>query len=293
MSAADSRFRRNFIVASVLHVALIGGIILWESFFADGSKTALASVQLVTPADLLGDLPKGVGQGRGAYKAPAPSPPGADMIAGPNEAMAPPDETTAPQPRPAQNEIAIPKKTTAKKPVAPKPKTSAVAKTTAKPTSPAVASGPSADDIRRRFAKALDAAGDHKNGTPYGNNKPAGGGNATSGRIGSPTGSPNGIPGGIGQGSPFWEYYQHVHDQMYEAWEQPGQADKRLASLILIHVARDGTITDVELKNSSGNKLMDDSALAAARKVQRLEPPPGALVKGATADITVNFQVEG
>ena len=128
----------------------------------------------------------------------------------------------------------------------------------------------------------------------YGDGKEAGGGKGTSGRIGSPTGSPDGMVGGVGQGSPFWQYYQHVHDQMYEAWEQPGDSlSQKLVAKVLIRVARDGTIADAALRNSSGNKLMDDSALTAARKVQRLEPPPDALVKGAFAEITIDFQVEG
>ena len=122
MSAVDTRFRRNFVIASGLHVAVIGGVLLWESFFSEGSKSVLASVQLVTPADLFGELPKGNGHGRGAYKAPL----GADTIAGPNEAMSPTDESAAPVPKAVSlpkadpNEIAIPKKQAAKKP-APKP----------------------------------------------------------------------------------------------------------------------------------------------------------------------------
>src|ERR1041384_6459649 len=98
----------------------------------------------------------------------------------------------------------------------------------------------------------------------------------------------------MGPGSPFWDYYQHVHDQMYEAWEQPGDGvSRKLMAPVMLRGARDGTLTDVEWKRSSGNKLMDDSAVAAARSVQRLEPPPDALVKDATANITVDFQVEG
>jgi hypothetical protein len=66
MNAADSRFRKNFIIASLLHVALIGGIIFWESVFSEAGRPVMASVDLYTPADILGDLPKGTGHGRGA-----------------------------------------------------------------------------------------------------------------------------------------------------------------------------------------------------------------------------------
>jgi TonB family protein len=62
---------------------------------------------------------------------------------------------------------------------------------------------------------------------------------------------------------------------------------------VQLRVARDGTITDVSLRFASGSKVMDASVLAAARKVQRLDPPPDNLVWGDVANITVDFQVEG
>ena len=311
MSTIEKTFRKNFVVASILHVALIGGIICWEEFLPHGPNNTAAFVELYTPADILGDLPKGPGHGRGAY-APPKEPAGADAVAGPNEAMMPADETPAPQPRAVSlpksdpNEIALPKKAATKKPTphakAPpsngkaattSTKKSADNKTVNKATS-MTANGTgtgSAEEMRNRFAKVLAAA---EGGTPYGDGQAAGGGSGKSNRIGSPNGSPDGVVGGVGQGSPFWQYYQHVHDRMYEAWEQPGQVlDKKLVATVLVRVARDGTITDVALKSSSGNKLMDESALATARRVQRLEPPPDALVKDSTANITVDFQVEG
>jgi TonB family protein len=307
MSTVEKTFRRNFVVALTLHVALIGGIVCWEEFFPHGPKNTVAFVELYTPADILGDLPKGSGHGRGAY-APPKEPPGANAVAGPSEAMMSADETPAPQPKAVSqpksdpNEILIPKKNAQKKTAfetkvaatnakaAPASvKRSATNKATAKATG--AGSAGSAEVIRNRFAQALVAA---EGGTPYGDGQAAGGGSGKSNRIGSPTGSPDGVVGGVGQGSPFWQYYQHVHDKMYEAWEQPGQVlAKDLVASVLIRVARDGSIAEVELKRSSGNKLMDDSALAAARRVLHLEPPPDALVKDSTANITVDFQVEG
>jgi TonB family protein len=209
-------------------------------------------------------------------------------------------------PKSDPNEIALPKKAATKKPTpqakAPPSNGKAAATSTKKSTdnktvnkaTSVAAKGTgtgSAEEIRNRFAKVLAAA---EGGTPYGDGQAAGGGSGKSNRIGSPNGSPDGVVGGVGQGSPFWQYYQHVHDRMYEAWEQPGQVlDKKLVATVLVRVARDGTITDVTLKSSSGNKLMDESALATARRVQHLEPPPDALVKDSTANIMVDFQVEG
>ena len=315
MNAVDSRFRKNFIVASILHVALIGGIIGWESFFSDAGKPALASVELITPADILGDLPKGEGHGRGAY-APPKEPAGANEPAGPNEAMSPPDETPAPSrtprtsagPKSDPNEIAIPKESARKKETvedrrkAESGKTATVAtnksaskKALTKATSTsavAKSNGLGGEEaIRNRLARALQA---EEGGTPYGDNKAPGGGSGKSNRIGSPDGSPDGEANGVGQGSPYWQYYEHVHDKMYEAWDQSGEGfQKGLVSSVMIRVARDGSITNVELLRSSGSKTMDESAVTAARKVRLLDPPPDGLVRGTTADIRIDFQVEG
>src|SRR5438045_5482038 len=130
--------------------------------------------------------------------------------------MLTPHETHAPAPKPDQ--VPIPKKTAPKKPVKDaRPVASKKPATTAKPAA-STAKGPSADDIKNRFAKALAAAED---GTPYGDGKKVGGGSGK-GRIGSPNGSPDGVVGGVGQGTANWKYFEHVHDVMYEAWEQPG-----------------------------------------------------------------------
>ena len=82
---------------------------------------------------------------------------------------------------------------------------------------------------------------------------------------------------------------------MYEAWEQPGKSadiDKKLVTTILLRVARDGRIDGVKLQHSSGNELMDNSALSAARSVPKLDPLPEGL-GGDFAEISVNFRLEG
>ena len=323
MSALEKRFRRNFVLACVVHVALIGGIVLFEGVINNARSNAPTPVELITPADILGDLPKGEGQGRGAYAPPppeAPSEPAAPPTAAPTappaapppapeepvapKVKAPPPETKSP------DDIAIPKKPTKEvKKTADAPAKKTVASANTKSTTntvkavagakPAAKTGPSstaesAASYRQRFASALASA---EGGTPGGNNRPAGGGTGESkyGRLGSPDGSPDGIAGGIGKGSQFWSYYMHIHDRMYEAWEQPGQAvgyDKKLVATVLLRIARDGRIDAVRLQHSSGNKLMDDSAVAAAHSVPRLDPLPEGL-GGAFAEISVNFRLEG
>ena len=319
MNAPDTRYRRNFVIALTLHASVIAGLVAGERWLSDGSQTPANSE--IIQADILGELPEGTGTGRGLYKAPEPPGPAPAAQAAPaaqdpapnlpaDEAAAPEPKATAP-PKPAPDEISIPKKTPPKKAVAEakpaatttgkkaagtattNPAAAATATKTAKASAAGTGSGKgsSAEEIRNRFAKAL---GSSPNGTAYGDGKAAGGGTGKSGKIGSPNGLAEGEVGGIGQGTPNARYLQHVHDVLYEAWEQPGSAlDKRLITTIHLRIARDGSIADASVKIGSGNKLMDDSVLAAVRKVPRLEPPPPALVRGEFAIIPVNFSVEG
>ncbi len=318
MSTIDKRFRRNFVVACLVHAALIGGIIFFEGAIRRAQSNAPAAVELITPADILGDLPTGTGTGRGQYTAPPPEPAheaaGAPGVAEPVTATEPPVAPKSKAAAPESSEpdgILIPRKpavkesrkpadaatnkptadkaaqkslTTRKSPVTAKSSTSSGSSSTSESTT----------SIRQRFASALASA---EGGSAGGDNRPAGGGNGQSkyGRLGSPEGAADGMAGGVGKGSPFWSYYLRVHDLMYEAWEQPGKAvefDKKLVTTILLRVARDGRIDAVRLEHSSGNPLMDNSALTAAHSVPRLDPLPEGL-GGEFAEISVNFRLEG
>lgn len=326
MTDPSTLLRRNFTVALIAHAALIGVLLLSERWLPDFTKPVATPVQLVVPADILGELPKGPGYGRGPY-------------APPKEAVALPRSgggtETTPPPR-TENAAHAPKTTTAKVPppkttatknasdstdgiAIPKPGAKTAKSVTSKSASSAststtgakatkaesartptqvasAASGFSAEQSRAGFLSALRRYGGGtgvEGGTPYGDNRPAGGGTGR-GRIGSPDGAPDGVAGGIGQGSPHWQYFLHVRDRLYEAWDQPGVAnDRKLTAAVVITVARDGSIVGVTLKRSSGNRLMDNSVLAAVRKVRMLEPPPEPLVKGSTAEIFVDFHMEG
>ena len=279
--------RRNFIIAAAVHVVLVGGLVAWELVAPRLSHSLPTAVEVLVPADILGDLPKGPGTGRGAYAPPPPAPTETGPAFPPNvpdEQPAPPTKDTPPT-RTTPNEVSVPRKaTTPAKKIATAPSV----KTPTKIGTPSVSSGATAGQIRDRFLKAT--AG----GTPAGDNQPGGGGKGSTKVIGSPDGSPNGVIGGVGAGSPNWEYFQHVKDRLYEAWEMPGSVnDRKLATTVLLRVGRDGKIEAASVYRSSGNRLMDDSALAATRKVGLLDPPPAPLLKGTEAPITVVFQVEG
>lgn len=217
MSTIEKRFRRNFIVACLVHVAIISGIVVFEGVFNNARSNVPAATELIIPADILGDLPTGTGMGRGNYAPPPAEPAGqaAAPSAAPSEPVAKPEEPVAPKARAAPpepndpNAIAIPKKpvpketrkpvdTTATK-VADKPvdkstttakKTVANAKLPAKTASTGAAV--SADAIRQHFASALAAS---EGGSAGGDNRAAGGGTGVSkyGRLGSPDGAADGI----------------------------------------------------------------------------------------------------
>jgi TonB family protein len=328
MNASNTTFRRNFVVALIAHGILIAGLFaleMWMPTFTHAITTSIP-IEIVVPAAPLGELPVGPGHGAGPRAPTPPGPPSAtDTSTGPGVMPTPTDETPAPPPTPAvtehsrnttppptrHNDVGIPKPTK----VTAKPVTTTTAKPV-KPTKPeqnrnttshntgtvagATKPGPTADQIRQRLLSALTrnggggiGSGGTPGGSPLGDGRPAGGGTGK-GKLGSLDGSPDGIPGGIGPGSPNWQYYLHVHDKVYEAWDQSvALNDRKLASVIIIKVARDGNIVGVTLRQSSGNKRMDDSAVAAGRKVQMLEPPPSALVKGAVAEILVEISLEG
>lgn len=323
-----SRLRRNFVFALVGHVAVVLVLAIWQGKGIGWRDRAAVDVEIFTPADLLGDLPQGPGVGRGAYtpprlgsgaapesgsetvvarETPPPSPPARSATsAGFSEGDIPAPRVSPPRPaasttgpvtstrsvRPT-NTVATTTTRTATAKVARAASSGATPRSAGPAGSPTGSpAGVSAADIRNRFARALQA---EASGTPYGDGRRAGGGSGSSPVIGSRDGSPGGVAGGVGRGSPFWWYYQQVHDRLYEAWVHPPEAvnwDRRQFATVVIKVARNGEIVAVRLLTPSGNRSMDESALAAVESVGRLPPLPEGL-GGATADITVNFQLEG
>src|SRR6266404_8929526 len=99
MSTIEKRFRRNFVVACIFHVAIIGGIVVFEGFFSNARSNVPATTELIIPADILGDQPVGEGSGRGNYAPPPPETPdgSAGTAAAPSEPAAKLAEPVAPK----------------------------------------------------------------------------------------------------------------------------------------------------------------------------------------------------
>ncbi len=339
MTISQRTFRKNFMIVSIIHVVLILSVCLTEGLLKSKSYHSEAIVQLISPADILGDLPEGPGKGRGVYSPPIESAEqlGGSLSSSDDGATFVPKVDAVPSPNvvshprqvqlqePADNIVPLPKVGSAKKGVQVSPKeakvrsvnASASKKTAVKKVSSnkistkklapkkSVGKGTpkksgarshieTASSFRNRFDQALLSENGSSSGTAYGDGKRVGGGSGKSEVLGSPDGAVNGIAGGRGKGSPYWWYYLHVHDKMYEAWEQPGKVldrDRGLMTTVKLKVARDGSVLNVQLASSSGNGVMDDSAMAAARRVHRLKPLPSGL-GNEVAEITVNFELE-
>lgn len=114
--------------------------------------------------------------------------------------------------------------------------------------------------------------------------KGVGPGSAAAGASGAGTG------GGVYD--PLGWYYATVRATMYEAWQQPSAlaGTRGLMTRALIRVSRDGRIIRRSLDQSSGNLLMDDSAMKAVEQVQQLPAlPPG--FGSDYKDITIDFEL--
>jgi TonB family protein len=187
---------------------------------------------------------------------------------------------------------------------APTSPTSNIARNTA-PTSPAPPR-PSREsgvaDIRNQLLQGINSAAPAgipdgaTRGTGVGARGTPAGGGAGQGRTGDPSGSSAGILGGSGAGTPFWDYHLHIHDVLYAAWQQPSQFADPLrppTARVRLRIAKDGSLWEAKLAQSSGIREVDESAVSAARGV-RFNAPPAAMLGGKDfVEITVAFKLGG
>lgn len=106
-------------------------------------------------------------------------------------------------------------------------------------------------------------------------------------------GLPVGGPASSGTPSEWSVYYALVRAAMYDEWKPPASVTPGAGPQISIRVQRDGTITQRTMTRSSGNALLDESAMRAARAVTRISRPLPEGFSGSYRDITVDFELAG
>jgi TonB family protein len=106
---------------------------------------------------------------------------------------------------------------------------------------------------------------------------PGGGGGSFRGSQGGVVGQP--VP--LDTPDPnYREYMQRVRQRIYAKWNYPREAQNReLAGRLVIefHIGKDGQLLSLELVSSSGELVLDSSALEAVKMAERYPPLPEAM----------------
>jgi len=86
-----------------------------------------------------------------------------------------------------------------------------------------------------------------------------------------------------------------IHDSFFRQWDQPTsvmEANRQFATTLRITIEKDGSISSAEVVNSSGNVVMDESVLAAAKRVKRNAQLPSGISKGESYTINIAFELD-
>jgi TonB family protein len=193
-------------------------------------------------------------------------------------------------PKPSTPKPATPRRTPA---ASPKPKASSP---TPKPTTekPGDAAAPATSKSTPTLAKG---------GTGATKQIAADSGSATHAANGAgKTGNSNANGAGAGKSgrgsgagaNEFAWYYEMLDDRFTSRWEQPlsiVRSTQDFVTTLKIRINKDGTIALREIANSSGNPVMDESVLSAARKVLMVDPLPAGL-GGDSFEVNINFKLD-
>jgi TonB family protein len=85
-----------------------------------------------------------------------------------------------------------------------------------------------------------------------------------------------------------------LRERFTNRWNQPMsvvRTDRDLITTVKIRISKDGTISSRELVNSSGNSVVDDSVMEAARKVLAVDPLPAGL-GGEFYEVKIDFKLD-
>lgn len=263
-------FKRAFKWSSILHGFVIGALLIWpllHGLFTKRESGGGGPIMLI-PVNPASPGP-----------APAPTPPKPEPEPEP-EPQPPPTPKPEPPPVPPKPDPDALKVKEEKKPEP--PKTNVVVKSNAIVVSTNRVNRPKTAVVVEKHLPTPTVAEIERALNGGGSSFPGTGG----GRMGGPGGG-----GGPGAYSVKDAFERNLGDRVKRQWELPGRLPLNLRTRVTFHVLRDGTITQCTLRQSSGNQVMDDSVMAAARSVTKVEPLPDAYW-GTYADITIGFEPE-
>jgi protein TonB len=113
--------------------------------------------------------------------------------------------------------------------------------------------------------------------------QPGGGGGMQGGGRGGVEGQP--IP--LDTPEPkFQDYFNKVRERIKANWVYPRQAGERNIEgelVIEFHIAKDGRLEFIELRDSSGTRILDEAALTAVKLAQPFPPVPDDIAKRTLA----------
>ncbi|HUP38395.1 MAG TPA: energy transducer TonB [Candidatus Limnocylindria bacterium] len=113
--------------------------------------------------------------------------------------------------------------------------------------------------------------------------QPGGGGGLLGGGRGGVEGEP--IP--LDTPEPrYQDYFNKIRERIKAKWIYPREAgDRGIEGELLIefHIAKDGRVAFIELRNSSGTAILDDAALTAVKLAQPFPPVPDEIAKQTLA----------
>jgi TonB family protein len=202
---------------------------------------------------------------------------------------------TTPRPKPATSPKTTPKKSAPSPKPSPSKSTdddSATPKPKASPTSHKATPAPSKENDAKAGDSRATPVADKKSGSAMAG---SGAGSGSSGASGS--GSGNGKAAGHGTGTgtnEFSWYYEMLDDRFTNRWQQPlsiVRSTQDFVTTLKIRINKDGTIASREIANSSGNPVMDESVLEAARTVVAVDPLPAGL-GGDSFEVNINFKLD-
>jgi TonB family protein len=84
-----------------------------------------------------------------------------------------------------------------------------------------------------------------------------------------------------------------IHDRFYSHWQRPTsvvRTEEKVKAVVKVRIEKDGRISNVSLVKSSGNVVMDDSVLEAAKRVTQIDPLPAA-IGDSHYDVPIEFEL--